>query len=267
MAMKTYFVNNQTYGADDLNTVLSRLTTQGVSLYNDTGSTLADLNTSLSGWIDSGVDMYDMNSCRVVSVGNGNFKISKGCCWMPSGACAIFDNDGYIFEPDFTNLTKAYVYLRQGGDDTSGATNEINVIFNSEKWVEGSDMPLAVVYPSGAVTDSRVFAKAKIGVPTTNIVQTFSVKFSIESGADSVYCEKEIVLPFSGYSYILYPHNFAGYSEDNRLFAYKLADEYGSEKIAAAYKFLVYAKRVGESLWLKANGTPGYSQTFDFIVF
>lgn len=128
MAMKPYFVNNQTYGADDINAVMSRLTTSGVSLFNDSGNIISDLNGALSGWIDAGVEMYNTNACKVEAIGNGKYKIIRGSCWMPSGACVIFDNDGYIFEPNFYNASgvlqsTANVYLHQGTDN--GISNDI----------------------------------------------------------------------------------------------------------------------------------------------
>ncbi|MBO5370800.1 MAG: hypothetical protein J6B23_09015 [Clostridia bacterium] len=181
MAMKPYFVNNQTYGADDINAVMSRLTTSGVSLFNDSGNIISDLNGALSGWIDAGVEMYNTNACKVEAIGNGKYKIIRGSCWMPSGACVIFDNDGYIFEPNFYNASgvlqsTANVYLHQGTDN--GISNDISVEAVPEAWNSTTDVPLATISrTSGVATDKRVFARAKIGVPTSNITQTFDVEY------------------------------------------------------------------------------------------
>ena len=63
MSLKKSFMDNEIYGADDINFALSRLTTQGVSLfkYNDGDNPLVSLNNALAEMASPGVDLYNVN--------------------------------------------------------------------------------------------------------------------------------------------------------------------------------------------------------------
>ncbi|MBR2404377.1 MAG: hypothetical protein IKA95_01830 [Clostridia bacterium] len=178
----TFFANNKTYGADDINKVFAHLTTQGVSLFEDTGAPLMDLDTALANMVSTGVQVYDVSSCKVTALGNNKFKILKGCCWMPSGACVMFDDAGHTFEPNFATSagdtsTTCYVYLKQGGDEFEGASNDVHVVASGDAPTD-ADLPLATVSTAGAVTDKRKVAVSKVAVPAENPVKTVSVSLN-----------------------------------------------------------------------------------------
>ena len=123
---------------------------------------------------------------------------------MPSGACVIFDDEGYVFELNFLNAlrtkgTICYVYLRQGGVESEGTSNEINIIVSGEAPSNG-DMPIGTISSTGQVIDTRIFAQAKIAVPTANIFQTFDLSVSIKSNQE--YDILTYDLPYSGFNYI-----------------------------------------------------------------
>lgn len=258
-----FFANNKTYGADDINTVLSRLTTQGVSLYNDTGAPLMDLDTAMSNLVSNGADMYDANSCKVVSLGSGKFKISKGTYWMPSGACVVFDSDGYTFESDYTTAagtkgTVCYVYLKQGGESATVA-NDVNVVATGE--ADSDAELLATISSSGAVTDKRAFAQAKLAVPTTNIVQTGSATFVGQTGVELI---QTITPKFPGFTYI-----YGLYCESNSD-GYKvpilLTDEF--QLFNYRDSTLFYARKVGVNLQIKPHGVAtGYTRYTHYMIF
>ena len=175
----TFFVNNKTYGADDINKVLAHLTTQGVSTFVDTGDALMDLDTAMSNLTSEGAQVYDTSGCKVVSLGNGYYKISKGCYWLASGACIIFDDEGYVFELNFldsagTEGTTCYVYLRQGGAESEGVSNDINIIVSGEAPAD-TDALLATISSAGAITDKRKVAVSKLRMHSDNPVKSISI--------------------------------------------------------------------------------------------
>lgn len=195
----TFFVNNKTYGADDINKVLAHLTTQGVSTFVDTGDALMDLDTAMSNLTSEGAQVYDNSGCKVVSAGNGFYKISKGCYWLASGACIIFDDEGYVFELNFldstgTKGTTCYVYLRQGGAESGGVSNDINIIVSGEAPAD-TDALLATISSAGAITDNRKVAVSKLQVYSGDPTMTVTVSL----GANTVTLVKDIP---SGFRYV-----------------------------------------------------------------
>ena len=91
------FLSNKVYTAEDVNRAFARLTTQGVSLFNDTGQPLADLNTATANLLDSGVELYNMDACKVIKTGSGAYKVLPGTAFMPQGQAITVDTDGYSF--------------------------------------------------------------------------------------------------------------------------------------------------------------------------
>ena len=248
----TFFVNNKTYGADDINKVFAHLTTQGVSLYKDTGNPLIDLDTAMSNLVNPGIDSYNTNSCKVVSAGNGYYKISKGCCWMPSGSCVIFDDDGYVFELNFldsagTKGTTCYVYLRQGGAESEGVSNDINIIVSGEA-PTATDMPLATISSAGAITDKRTYSRAKIAVPTNNIIlsKRIYLDYNMVSGVyQNTSKTYSISLEFPGIQYIYGMGEPAKYSEGYYSILVKLTSSF--QLVRKESSSFVYARKANEN--------------------
>lgn len=241
-----FFANNKTYGADDINTVMSRLTTQGVSLYNDTGAPLMDLDTAMSNLVSNGADMYDANSCKVVALGNGKFKISKGTYWMPSGACVVFDSDGYTFESDYTTAsgtkgTVCYVYLKQGGESAS-VSNEVNVVATGEP--DSDAELLATISSSGVVTDKRTIAQAKIAVPTSNIITKKPVHLTYRSDNKNYSYTVSVDIGYSGFKYIYDTYGMSvTYDKDEWARVVELTDSF--QAISRHSYDYIYARKSG----------------------
>ena len=161
MGAKAYFLDNQTYSAQDVNNVFAQLTCGGVSLYQQKESALIDYETAVSNFITPGVDLYNVNSCKIVSTADGKLKASKGTCWMNDGSCIVIDSDGLEVEGRVAG-TKQYVYMQR---DLS--TDSINLIATSVTLTDA--VMLAQVNADGSIVDMRTFAKAKIGVTSGNI--------------------------------------------------------------------------------------------------
>ena len=270
----TFFVNNKTYGADDINKVLAHLTTQGVSTFVDSGDALMDLDTAMSNLTSEGAQVYDTSGCKVVSVGNGYYKISKGCYWLASGACIIFDDEGYVFEPNFltvsgTEGTICYVYLRQGGAESEGVSNDINIIVSGEAPADTHAL-LATISSAGAITDKRKVAVSKLRVHSDNPVKniSFSRTDGILRHVDEIgkecYC---ITLPpeYNQYGYV-YDKLCNGNNKDDYLFylinlstSWKIVSNYNTDQFLYARKtpdgiefaiYYVYVKQSSYNLQL-----------------
>lgn len=270
----TFFANNKTYGADDINKVFAHLTTQGVSLYKDTGETLIDLDTALANMVNAGVDRYNVNSCKVVALGNKKFKISKGCCWMPSGACIIFDDDGYTFESNYTaddgtNSATCYVYLKQGGAEFATVSNDINIVVSGTAPAE-TDMILATINSSGTITDKRTISQAKIAVPTSNIITEKSVYLTYQPDNEHYSYTVSVDIGYPGFKYIYDTYGMSvTYDGDKWARVVELTDSF---KIISRYTYdWIYARKTGsqtvEFYGYASLATSYSSKTINFIVF
>ena len=218
----TFFVNNKTYGADDINKVLAHLTTQGVSTFVDTGDALMDLDTAMSNLTSEGAQVYDNSGCKVVSAGNGFYKISKGCYWLASGACIIFDDEGYVFELNFldsagTKGTTCYVYLRQGGVESGGVSNDINIIVSGQAPAD-TDALLATISSAGAITDKRKVAVSKLLVHSSDPVKSISISTADgEWDNDNQNCYITLPSEYNQYGYV-YDKKCNGSNKDDYIF-------------------------------------------------
>lgn len=196
MAAKGFFLDNESYSAEDVNRAFSCLTTEGVSLFSDTGGAAADINAAVASLTSEGVDMYNIDSCKVVKSGE-LYTVQKGVCFLPGGAFVSVDSDGFVL--DVTSGVKNYVYAMHD------ALKNICTIFVSDEAGGEGAVPLAEIDENGKITDKRVFAVAKLAVPTANITASKKVtlKFPVgEVKGAYTYYEDTIDLGFGGFNYV-----------------------------------------------------------------
>lgn len=185
------FMHGETYSAEDVNNVFSKLTTQGVSLFNDSGSTLSDLNTATASLVSSGIE--DAPTALKLIKENDTYKIMPGTAFMHDGSTITVDSDGYLLEG--FSVGENYVYIRR-----REAFNDIVFVVSSETWTE-NDVPIAIVtiYTNGSytITDKREFSSAKVKVPTANkyTEHEFSITFNSDANFFMQYDEINIVTP------------------------------------------------------------------------
>ena len=166
MSINILFLDNETYGADDVNKAFSRLTTQGVSLFNDTGQPLTDINTAIGNLVEGGVEMINGDACKVVNNG-GNYQILPGTAWMMDGSSITIEDEPYQLE--IAEGIEQYVYFQR-----NIGTNTIDIVVSSSEPPEGS-VYLAKISANGAVTDLRTFATTKVAPSTGNIYREYSI--------------------------------------------------------------------------------------------
>ena len=195
MAFKGYFLDNESYSADDVNNAFSHLTTQGVSLFSDTGSVISDINAALAALTSGGVDIYNTESCMVYKAGE-LYMVKKGVCFLHDGAFVVVDDDGYTLK--ITEGVLNYVYALH-----DPLKNECG-IFVSTYSVPENAVLLAEIDAEGKITDKRVFSQAKIAVPTVNITESKKLSLSYPSGTGSgyTYNEEAFDVGFGGFNYV-----------------------------------------------------------------
>ncbi len=249
MGAKAYFLDNQTYSAEDVNNVFAQLTCGGVSLYQPKESALIDYETAVSNFITPGIDLYNVNSCKVVGTDDGKIKVSQGTCWMTDGSCIIIDADGLEVEGRVAD-TEQYVYLRRN----LGA-NSIDLIATSVTLTDA--VMLAKLKADGTIVDMRSFATAKIGSTSANIykhdvsTRVYDHYEYIEDRYDYQLVATTFDAGFPGFNYVLSPSYERGADTRKNLTA--LENGAFVSCGAISYKLSLYVKKDGSKITYAVN--------------
>lgn len=181
MSVTYSFMDDSVYGADDINYTFSKLTTQGVSLFNyDNGDNpLVSLNEAVLGFIEPGVEIYNIDACKVgYDSSNRSFTIGTGNAFMVDGSTITIDADPYDITSMVTDLRKSgnediwvcfYRNIPQNSIDIVVDTDD--TYFNSE-----NSVPLAKILSSNTILDMRAFAKTKLAPCSANVIQTGTIE-------------------------------------------------------------------------------------------
>lgn len=170
------FMDNCSYGADEVNQTFSKLTTEGVSLFNYTNSDnpLVALNNATEGFVTPGVESYNINACKVMyDAENDKFMIGVGTAFMVDGSTITIDSEYYDITETVKELQKGssddiwvcfYRNIPQNSIDISVDVNDY--YFNSQYSV-----PLAKISSDNLVADKRKVACSKIAPCSANVIQ------------------------------------------------------------------------------------------------
>ncbi len=205
------FMSGETYSAQDVNSVFSALTTQGVSLFNYSSgdSPLVDLNEAISNFTGPGLEFYNKNSCKVTyDDGTGIFKISNGNAWFVDGSFITVDSSGIDITDRITEIRKnsandIYVYFFR---DVS--INDILVMADTSttEYQNVNSVALARISNDNSIYDLRKFSKSKVAPCTSNIYD----EGELQSGIIITSTNKNgkiiatITSPMSGYAEYFY---------------------------------------------------------------
>lgn len=189
MGFTCRFLHNQVYSAQEVNQAFSRLTSQGVSLFSDTGDPLTDLNTAVSNLVTDGIEL-DYDACKVVSAGGGSYKVMPGTAIMPNGEMITVDTDGYTFTAGTGTAWDVVmaVEANQGIIRAQTADAPANGIL------------IAQISAAGAVTDRRTFATTKVAPSTGNIVTEEELEMSFLASSSNTYT---LDVGWGGFNYVL----------------------------------------------------------------
>ena len=191
MAYKGYFLDNTTYGTDDFNNAFARLTTAGVSLFNE-DMLISGTNSATASLVSAGTDIYNEDSCKV-TVQDGAYRVLSGTCWLADGTFCVIDDDGVVIAP--AEGTVNYVYIEH-----NTVNNTIDVVVSQTQGGEGS-VPLAKINADGTVTDTRqlAYTKATVSAGQSNIYTT-------RTYTDKSFIEGELFDTFTikhGFKYVM----------------------------------------------------------------
>lgn len=151
MGYKYSFMDNVTYGAEDINETISRLTTSGVSVCPTEGSLIDAINTVTSEVATEGVE-FNADSCAVSDAETGFIKISQGTAFFENGVTITIDEEGIVIPKE----KECYVYLYHDFDaNTCYAATAAEL-------PEQRYVPLAFIDSDGTITDKRIYAKNKL---------------------------------------------------------------------------------------------------------
>ena len=170
------FMDDCLYGADEVNQTFSKLTTEGVSLFNYTNSSnpLVALNSATAGFVTPGVEMYNEDACKVTyDATNNKFIIGVGSAFMVDGSTITIDSEYYDITDEVTKLRNSssndiwvcfYRNIQKNRIDISVDVDD--TYFNSEYGV-----PLAKISANNSVADMRRLAKTKVAPCSANVIQ------------------------------------------------------------------------------------------------
>lgn len=192
MGYKYSFMDNETYGADDINAAISRLTTKGVTVYPTDQNLIDAMNGVISAVATPGVD-YNQYSC-VVSKENKNIKISPGTVFFENGVTMVIDSDGIILPLEYN----VYVYLYY--DKIKNSCYPCA----SEDIPENNYVLLAYIDETGNIKDMREYAVSKLA-PNSEI-KTFSftcdVSYSTNTPPDEVLATIDV--GYTSYRHVVF---------------------------------------------------------------
>lgn len=240
MGLKRYFMDNELYGADDVNCAFSHLVTSGVSLFDGTRAFVSELNDAIASTVSEGADAYNDDSCKVICEG-GVYTVMPGVCFMKNGMQLEVDSQGY--ELNVAEGCEHYVYA-----EYSESENELRITVAEDAGGDSS-VPLAFINADGSVEDRRVFATAKVGLSSANQYKDVSAEVTYYPTYDEA-AENPIVIDvgFAGFGYV-YTEHTSVYSSGNGMQIYDVSD--GTEKQVdnnGTYNTELYIKKQGSKL-------------------
>lgn len=167
------FIDNKSYGVDDINGLAANLVGAGVTPFVSKSSyTPSYLNSLTSALTTKGTQL---DGCKCTKTSTGYVKVSQGIIFFENGVCLSVDSSGYSV---YVSSTANGYIVAQYDVNLQKAT----ISFKTEMPEEGQFVKLADIV-NGNVVDSRTFARSKFGSIGANaIVNT-----------NFVYCDPELV--------------------------------------------------------------------------
>ncbi|MDD6215016.1 MAG: hypothetical protein PUB42_07525 [Firmicutes bacterium] len=160
MAYRCSFLDNETYGTDDINRAFSAMTAAGVLPFTQTSTLAAGMNDASALVFETGVGYFG-ESMRVSKTDATHVFINNGNAVFPSGAMIFIDSDGVTLE--ITQNAVNYIYLEHNKN-----LNYIKPCVSLSAPPDGA-VKLAEVAEDGTLSDKREFAVSKYRPNSANI--------------------------------------------------------------------------------------------------
>lgn len=191
-----YFADNVSYGAGDINNIISKVVTGGVAevFYNGTSYNTSDLNKIASYISTYGVRTAAGNALKAVKNTTNTVKVLSGGAFMADGAYTEVDNDGVILE--FVRGQKNYVYIK----NNLAETNSIDFVCELTE-PSGDTVPLAEIDQSGNITDVRVYCKGRLAGYQSDVNQSKIIEVPYEIKANCYGNSQTVTVDMGGLGY------------------------------------------------------------------
>lgn len=193
MGYKCSFLDNETYGADDVSAAFSRLTTAGVLAYPERDTVAQSLDALTAEVVSSGVGEF---GGLEVSVTDDGVIIGEGAAFFESGVSIEVDSEGILLETTVAETT--YVALRYEEE-----FNRVVPVLSAEE-PEGDVVILAKIDADGTIYDMRSYASSKVAPNTANVYHDFSLYIERFGKAEGVNRNTaEYIMPHTGFRYLM----------------------------------------------------------------
>lgn len=171
MAIAIVFLDNKSYGANELNAIGDDLMALESTTFTDgVDYGVEDLNEITANLINKGVFKSVESGC-LPAVIDTNVKIQSGLVVFGNGAKARIDTDGVVLP--FTAGIVNYVYLIC---DTT--TNTVEAKCETTEPTTGDFVMIGEVSSAGVMTDKRQFAYMKNASVLPNILNSYNVNLT-----------------------------------------------------------------------------------------
>lgn len=170
MAYKYSFADNETYGAEDMNKMVGRLVSGGVSdpFSDGTPYNLSSFNSAGALLYTSGAVPETVNTLKVSPAQEGKVLINPGTAYFNDGSLIDITAGGHSLS--FTAGVKNYVYLK---NDLASSNTSYPVC--SPTAPTGDFVPLAEISEAGEITDVRTYAKGKVPGYASSALYTMKI--------------------------------------------------------------------------------------------
>jgi len=206
MGVSYCFMDNCVYGADDINNAFSKLTTQGVSLFNysDGDNPLISLNDAVANYTGPGIEFYNVDACKLTyDSEQQKYTILKGNAFMVDGTIITIDDEGY-------DITEEVKLIRLNSDNDiyvsfyrNVAKNTIDIlVLDNDLYAEDeNNLPIAVIMGTDNILDKRTFAVSRVAPASGNIVHHFYFgAIRVSNSTTKLYHTKEGIFPGAAYA-------------------------------------------------------------------
>jgi len=199
MGFSYKFADNVTYGAEDINSVISDIVTEGIAdvYFDGLSYNTSDLNKIANAITSAGVQYVTGNSCKAEKYSAGKIRILAGKAFFRDGSMIEIDSDGVILS--YSVGEKNYVYLKGNIE----AENKNEVCCTTEPG-NGDIVNIAEIDGYGNIIDRREFCKGKIGGYQSggNNAKKITVIYKV-TGGQGGYQDFEFDLGGYGYSHVV----------------------------------------------------------------
>lgn len=250
MGYRYSFADNVTYGTDDINGAISRLTTSGVTFY-PTDENLTDAMNTITSDITSGGVEFVPESC-LVKVENEEVKISSGTVFFDDGVSLVIDSAGV----SLPYASGAYVYACR---DVGLNSCDIRI---TKELPEKNYVLFAYIDDGGAVHDKRQYAVSKVAPNSAPNLKKITLDISFGNN----FQEKKTASFSAGYSAFQYIV-FKNVSPEVRGFC-KLTEGDYSETVPFYKDATIRFKKNGQNveMYIKDGFGYTYNSSFEMIL-